>query len=62
MNIREYADIMKWVMKNQIDCLMDEVGKEFCQTEFQAGYCEGIKRGLEIAMEKIDASEFLMNK
>lgn len=59
MDIKSYADILRWVMKSQIDYVREEANNGACETEFLAGYYEGIEKGLQIALEKIDASMFL---
>ena len=62
MTIKNYADILKWTMRSQIDYVTEEANKGFCKTMEEASYYEGIKKGLEIALEKIDASMFLAEK
>lgn len=62
MSIKEYADVLRWVMKSQIKYVTEEANSGFCKTTEEASYYEGIKRGLEIALEKIDASMFLAEK
>ena len=59
MTIKNYADILKWAIKNQIEYVEEEANSNFCNTTEKASYYEGIKKGLEIALEKIDASMFL---
>ena len=55
MNKKEYADILKFALRLQIDYIEEDMEKPFANYE----YLEGMRRGLEIAMEKIDASAFL---
>lgn len=62
MTIKGYADILKWAMRTQIEYVEEEANKGFCKTMEEASYYEGIKKGLEIALEKIDASMFLAEK
>lgn len=62
MTIKSYADILKWAMRTQIDYVVEEANSGFCKTTEEASYYEGIKKGLEIALEKIDASMFLAEK
>lgn len=62
MTKMEYADILRWAIKNQIEYVEEEANSGFCHTMEEARYYEGIKRGLEIALEKIDASMFLAEK
>lgn len=59
MTIKGYADILKWAMRTQIEYVEEEANSGFCKTMEEARYYEGIKKGLEIALEKIDASMFL---
>jgi hypothetical protein len=61
MDIKAYMEIMKWVMTEQIECAKEEANGTFA-TEYMEGYYAGIVRGLEIAIEKIDASAFLAKK
>lgn len=62
MNIENYMEIMRWVLRTQIDYVREEANGEACDTEYMAGYYQGIEKGLEIALEKIDASMFLAKK
>lgn len=62
MDIKSYAGILKFAMQTQIDYVEEEANSNFCNTVEKANYYEGIKRGLEIALEKIDASMFLAEK
>lgn len=62
MTIKSYADVLKWAIRSQIDYVVDEANSGFCKTVEEAQYYEGIKRGLEIALEKIDASMFLAER
>ena len=50
---REYADILKMVLKIQIDYIKNN--PRYCDSEL----LQGQEIGLEIAIEKIDASLFL---
>ncbi len=59
MTIKSYADILKWAMRSQIEYVQEEANSSFCNTMEKAMYYEGIQKGLEIALEKIDASMFL---
>lgn len=58
MSKKEYAEVLKWVMKSQIDYVRDEA-KSGVNTIEEAAYYEGIEKGLQIAMDKIEASMFL---
>ncbi len=62
MTIESYMDIMKWVFQTQIERAKEEANKETFSTEYMEGYYGGIVRGLEIALEKINASVFLAKK
>lgn len=62
MDIKGYMDIMKFVMRSQIECVKEEMDEPRLETEYTEGYYAGIIRGLEIAMEKIDASMFLAER
>ena len=58
MDIKAYMDILKWVMETQIDYVRDEANSK-ADTEYMAGFYQGVERGLKIALDKIDASAFL---
>lgn len=62
MDVRSYADVLKFAIKMQIDYIREEGENGKFYTEYQEGYYDGMVRGLQIALEKIDASEFLMGK
>lgn len=62
MTIKDYAGILKWAINTRIDYVTEEANSGFCHTMEEARYYEGIKKGLEIALEKIDASMFLAEK
>lgn len=62
MDIKSYADILRFAIKLQIANIEEGESKQTFATEYMEGYHEGIKRGLEIALQKIDASNFLMEK
>ena len=62
MEIKGYMDIMKWVIQNQIEYTKEEANEGTFATEYMEGYYGGIVRGLEIALEKIEASMFLAKK
>lgn len=59
MTIKSYADVLKWAIRNQIEYVQEEANSSFCNTVEKAMYYEGIQKGLEIALEKIEASMFL---
>lgn len=56
MDIKNYADILKFAIKMQIDYVEKDMENSFAIND---NYYEGIKRGLQMALEKIDASMFL---
>lgn len=57
MSKKEYKDLMKSILKMQIGYI-----EEGCEDYEWNEYQQGIVRGLEIAMEKLDASEFLLGE
>lgn len=57
MSKKEYKDLMKSILKMQIGYI-EEGREDYEWNEYQ----QGIVRGLEIAMEKLDASEFLLGE
>ena len=59
MNKKEYADILRFAINMQIGYVEEEMKNSFL---IKNSYREGIIRGLQIALEKIDASEFLMEE
>lgn len=59
MTKKEYAEVLKRVIMAQIEYVEDEANNGACETEHMAMYYSGIKKGLQIALEKIDASMFL---
>ena len=59
MNKKEYADILRFAIKIQIGYVEEKMENSF---SIDRDYQEGIIRGLQIALEKIDASEFLMEE
>lgn len=62
MDIRSYADVLKFAIKMQINYIEEEEESATLSTEYYEGYYRGMVRGLQIALEKIDASEFLWKK
>lgn len=59
MTIKDYAEVLKFAIKLQIDGVNEELNEAITINE---DYLEGIKQGLEIALQKIDASMFLAEK
>lgn len=55
MTIKEYADILRLAIKMQIDYVEKDHWEE-------DEYYNGVIEGLQIALEKIDASMFLAEK
>lgn len=55
MTIKSYADILKWAIRNQIDYQKEEINQPYANEDFHSG----VITGLQIALEKIDASMFL---
>ena len=58
MDIKSYADILKFALKLQIDYVKEDLEKPNANEE----YLSGVINGLHIALEKIDASMFLAEK
>ena len=58
MNIKEYADVLKFAIQMQIEYEKEEIQRPFADEE----YLRGVICGLRIAMDKIDASMFLAEK
>lgn len=61
MNKKDYADILKSVLQMQKFAVNDDI-RERLKCGDNVEFLEGVIRGLEIAMEKIDASMFLTEK
>jgi hypothetical protein len=59
MTIKEYADVLRFAIKMQIG--YKEEALQECNA-MNEDYVEGIITGLQIALEKIDASMFLAEK
>lgn len=55
MEIKDYAAILKWAIQTQIDYQKEEIEQPYANEDFHSG----VITGLEIALEKIDASMFL---
>ena len=56
--IKEYADILRFAIKMQIEYVEADMEKSMILEE---DYYNGIITGLRMALEKIDQSEFLMD-
>ena len=59
MTMKDYAELLKGVLKMQIGYKEEELQNAMLERE---DYLEGIIAGLYIAIEKIDASMFLAEK
>lgn len=59
MSIKDYAEVLKFVIKNQIAYVEEEERNGEFATEYMEGKYRGVIEGLEIALEKIEASMFL---
>ena len=59
MSIKDYAEVLKWAIKNQIAYVEEEERNGEFATEYMEGKYRGVVEGLEIALEKIEASMFL---
>ncbi len=55
MTIKSYADILKLALKMQIDYVKEDMEKPYADED----YLGGVINGLQIALDKIDASMFL---
>lgn len=62
MTIKEYADILKWAIQNQITYIEEEEANGIFASEYTEGKYRGMVMGLELALEKIDKSMFLAEK
>ena len=60
MDIKSYADILRFAIKMQIDYKEKEFDEASSYEEEK--YLDGVIMGLRIALEKIDASMFLAEK
>ena len=59
MTIKDYADVLRFAIKMQIS--YKEEALQNCNA-MNEDYVEGIITGLQIALDKIDASMFLAEK
>lgn len=59
MTIKDYAGVLKWTIQTQINYIEEEERNGTFETEYMEGKYRGMVRGLEIALEKIEASMFL---
>ena len=58
MSLEEYSTVLKGVLLMQV-AYENEQLKEWNNSPSMIEYLRGVKQGLEIAIEKIDASAFL---
>ena len=61
MSKKDYAEILKSVLQMQKYEVADEIRSRL-NNGGDVDFLEGVVRGLEIAIEKIEASEFLTEK
>lgn len=61
MDKKSYAEILKFAIRGQINYVEEEMENSILTIDREQ-YLEGIIRGLEMALEKIDASMFLTER
>lgn len=59
MTTKDYVDVLKYAIRLQVDNVNEELSADIIIDE---GYLRGVKTGLQIALDKIEASMFLVNK
>lgn len=59
MTKKDYVDILKWVIQLQVDNTNRELQEDIIIDE---SYLQGVKAGLQIALDKIEASMFLVDE
>ena len=59
MSIKDYAEVLRFAIKLQVDEVKKELSEAIIIDE---SYLQGVRAGLEIALQKIDASMFLAEK
>ena len=59
MDAKRYAEILKSVIQMQVIELRKRAEDNEFTGDYTDGWSQGVVRGLEIALEKIDASAFL---
>lgn len=63
MTIKDYAEILKWAIKTQMEYIEEEEETACASGDYEGEkYLGGVKEGLRIALEKIDASMFLAER
>ena len=55
MTIKDYAEVLKYAIKLQIDYQKEEIQQPYADERFH----DGVIIGLQIALDKIEASMFL---
>ena len=55
MDIKNYMEVLKYAIKLQIDYQYEEMQEPYADEKFHSG----VVTGLQIALDKIDASAFL---
>ena len=59
MDLKGYTDVLKFAIQLQVDEVNKELSADIILNE---DYLQGVKRGLQIALDKIEASMFLVDK
>jgi hypothetical protein len=59
MTKRDYVDVLKFAIQLQVDEVNKELSADIILNE---DYLQGVKAGLQIALDKIEASMFLVDK
>lgn len=59
MTKRDYVDVLKFAIQLQVDEVNKELSADIILDE---SYLRGVKAGLQIALDKIEASMFLVDK
>lgn len=58
MTKKDYADVLKFAIKTQIEYQKEEIQKPYADEQYHRGVIDG----LQIALDKINASMFLAEK
>jgi hypothetical protein len=59
MDLKGYSDVLKFAIQIQLDSVNKELQSDIILDE---SYLRGVKTGLQIALDKIEASMFLVDK
>ena len=59
MTTKDYVEVLKYAIQLQVDNVNEELSVD---TILNADYSQGVKAGLQIVLDKIEASMFLVNK